>query len=339
MDQIADRILKEAANRFGAADGKLTPLHDSVKVAQGGRFVEKSLHQYERDGKSYILRLTHPKYVDFKLIDGEADWVNYLADNGVRVSRVIPSENGLLVEIITTEYSAFAAVCFEKAEGREIRFDDEGEWNAELFQRYGETIGRMHALTKECEPKDKSLVRMEWHQQDWVAGIDTYLPASESLVRDKHHELMEKLHALPRDRDSYGLIHGDAHPWNMLIDKGNLVLTDFDFCEHSWFASEIAIILFYAVMAPTEGMSRESFSRQFLETFLKGYRRENGIDSYWIRQIPSFLRLRMISKFILHYPEWQANSMSENRKSAFKEWRGKIENDLPYVDLDFSEWT
>jgi Ser/Thr protein kinase RdoA (MazF antagonist) len=125
----------------------------------------------------------------------------------------------------------------------------------------------------------------------------------------------------------------------VLIDKGNLILTDFDFCEHSWFASEIAIILFYAVMAPTEGMDKTSFARHFSENFLLGYRRENGVDGYWVKQIPSFLRLRMISKFILHYPEWQANSMSEERKSAFKEWRRKIENDIPYVDLDFSERT
>jgi Ser/Thr protein kinase RdoA (MazF antagonist) len=338
LDQIADRILKEAANRFGAADGKLTALHDSVKVAQGGRFVEKSLHQCERDGKNYILRLTHPKYVDFKQINGEADWVNCLADNGMAVPRMIPSEDGLLVEIITTRDSAFAAVCFEKVEGRQIRFDDQGEWNAELFQRYGETIGRMHALTKEYEPKDKSLVRIKWHQQDWIAGIDRYLPASESLVRDKHHELVATLHSLPKDRDSYGLIHGDAHPWNMLIDKRELILTDFDFCERSWFASEIAIILFYAVMAPTEEMSQESFGRHFLENFLKGYRRENGINSYWIKQIPNFLRLRMMSKFILHYPEWQASRMSEKRESAFKEWRRKIENDVPYVDIRFSDF-
>ncbi len=122
-----------------------------------------------------------------------------------------------------------------------------------------------------------------------------------------------------------------------MINKGELILTDFDFCERSWFASEIAIILLYAVMAPTEEMSQDSFGRQFLENFLKGYRRENGIDGYWIKQIPNFLRLRMISKFILHYPEWQANRMSEKRESAFKEWRRKIENDIPYIDLDLSE--
>lgn len=338
MDQIADRILKEAANRFGVADGKLARLHDSVKVAGDERFVEKSLHQYERDGRSYILRLTHPLYVDFELIEGEVDWINYLADNRVRAPRAIASENGNPVEIIEDEDSSYAAVSFEKAEGRQIVFDDPDEWNTDLFVRYGSTIGKMHALTRRYVPKGKSLRRMKWYEQDWVANIDRYLPASESLVRQKYGDLLRILHGLPKSRDSYGLIHGDAHPWNMLIHKGDLILTDFDFCERSWFASDIGIILFYAVMAPTQGMNKTSFAHHFLDNFVQGYRRENRIDSYRMKQVPSFLRLRMISKFVLHYPEWSSNSMTQNRKSAFLGWRRKIENDIPYLDIDFSRF-
>lgn len=338
MDHIADRILKEAANRFGIADGKLVRLHDSVKVAGDERFVEKSLHQYERDGRSYILRLTHPLYVDFELIEGEVDWINYLADNAVRAPRAIASENGNLVEIIEDEDSSYAAVSFEKAEGRQIVFDDPDEWNTDLLVKYGRAIGRMHALTKRYVPKDKSVRRMKWYQQDWVANVDRYLPASESLVRQKHGDLLRILHGLPKSRDSYGLIHGDAHPWNVLIHKGDLILTDFDFCERSWFASDIGIILFYAVMVPTQGMNKTSFAHHFLGNFAKGYRRENRIDSYWMEQVPSFLRLRMISKFVLYYPEWSSKSMTQNRRSAFLGWRHKIENDIPYLDIDFSRF-
>jgi Ser/Thr protein kinase RdoA (MazF antagonist) len=333
LEKIADRILKGAASRFGVSFGKLMRYHDSVKVAEGYRFIEKSLHQYERDGRSCLLRLTHPLYVDFGLIAGEVDWINHLADNGLRVPRVFPSQDGNLVEIIEDEDSSYAAVCFEKAEGREIVFDDRDEWNTDLFVRYGRTIGRMHALTKRYAPKGRSLRRFKWYEQDWVANIDRYLPASESLVRQKHRDLMRALHGLPKGRDSYGLIHGDAHPWNVLFHQGDILLTDFDFCERSWFASEIAIVLFYAGMAPIQGMDKNTFANCFLKNFMAGYLEENNLDTYWIGQIPIFLRLRMLSKYILHYPEWQSNTMSENRKSAFMEWKHKIENDIAYADL------
>jgi Ser/Thr protein kinase RdoA (MazF antagonist) len=333
LEKIADRILKEAAKRFGVAFGKLMRFHDSVKVVESCRFIEKSLHQYDRDGRYYILRLTHPLYVDFEFIPGEVDWINYLADHGVRAPRVITSRNGELVEIIEDEDSPYAAVSFEKVEGREIVFDDPDEWNTDLFVRYGRTIGRMHALTKRYAPRGRSLRRIKWYEQDWVANIDRYLPASEFLIRQKHRDLMRTLHGLPRDRDSYGLIHGDAHPWNVLFHQGDIILTDFDFCERSWFASDIAIVLFYAVMAPVKGMDKSTFANCFLKNFMTGYLEENNLDAYWIEQIPFFLRLRMISKYILHYPEWQSNTMTENRESAFIDWKRKIEKDIPYLDL------
>ncbi len=337
--QIDDRIVNEAAGRFGAAPDCLMGLHDSVKVVRGYRFVEKSLYQCERDGRTYILRLTHSRYVDFKFIAGEIDWVNYLANDGVSVPRAVPSEQGDFVEIVGEEDCPYAAVCFEKAEGRQIRFDDAGKWNAGLFEKYGETISRMHALTREYKPADTSLVRIRWHEQDWVANRDQYLPRSEARVREKYDELVERLHGLPQDPDAFGLIHGDAHPWNALYHEGNIILTDFDFCERSWFASEIAVILFYAVMAPIRGMDQVNFARYFLRNFMSGYRKENSLGSSWIKRIPDFLRLRMLSKFVLHYPEWESGVMTERRKLAFMEWKRKIENDIPYLDLDFSEFT
>lgn len=335
LNGISDPVLREATDRFGIARSELTKLHSSLIVERDNATVEKSLYEYERNGKSFLLRLTIPQYVDFGLIPGEVDWVNYLADNGVCVPRAVPSKDGNLVEIIEADDSSYAAVSFEKVEGRRINFEDSDEWNGELFVRYGETIGKMHALTKRYEPADESLTRMQWYEQDW---FDSHLIPRESPVRRKCEELMQTLSALPKDRDSYGLMHGDAHPWNVLLHQGEIVLTDFDFCEWSWFASEVAIILFYAIMAPMQGMDRTSFAAYFMRNFMSGYRKENSIDAYWLKQIPGFLRLRMISKCILHYPEWKSGNISERRKCAFLEWKRKIEKDVPYLDIDFSEF-
>jgi len=337
-NSISEYTLREAANQFGVANNKLTKLHDSLKVHKGKTFIEKSLYEYERAGKSFLLRLTHPQYVDFKLIKGEVYWINYLADNGVRVPRVIPSENGKLVEVIETDYSSFAAVAFKKVEGRRIDFGNSDEWDTKLYERYGETMGKIHALTKRYEPKDKSLTRMEWYEQEWF-DIDTYVPQSESLSRKKCHDLIRMMHALPKDRNSYGLIHGDAHPWNLLLHYGKIILTDFDFCEYNWYVSDIAVALFYAIMSPIEGMDRISFAKCFIENFMNGYSKEDSIEAYWMKQLPSFLRLRMVSKYVLHYQEWTSNNMLEKRKFAFTEWKYKIENDIPYIDIDFSDFS
>jgi len=58
--------------------------------------------------------------------------------------------------------------------------------------------------------------------------------------------------------------------------------------------------------------------------------------SSWAKKSYEFLRLRMVSKYVLHYQEWTSNNMSAKRKLAFKEWKYKIENEIPYIDVDFS---
>ncbi|MGB3092665.1 MAG: hypothetical protein WBC42_05590, partial [Candidatus Zixiibacteriota bacterium] len=85
------------------------------------------------------------------------------------------------------------------------------------------------------------------------------------------------------------------------------------------------------------GMDKISFAAYFMRNFMSGYEKENVLDARWPKQISSFLRLRMISKYILHYPEWKSGRLSEKGKSAFMEWKRKIENDIPYLDVDFSE--
>jgi Ser/Thr protein kinase RdoA (MazF antagonist) len=302
-------VLAEAARRFGTTVGEFRKLHDSFGSFLHGRFLEKSLYEYERNGRTYLLRFTSPHYVDFSLISGEAKWVNYLAENSVSVPRAIASEEGNLVEVIRApdesagENSGYAVVSFEKLPGHPIDFDSKVEWNRTFIQTYGTMIGKVHSLSKRLAGEGNMPIRMSWHEQDWFAGIDRYVPASDSLVHAKLRDVLEEMHSLPRDSESFGLIHGDAHPWNLIVSRGQPVLIDFDFCEYNWFAFEIAIALWYAIM-----------------------------------QFPLFLRSRLLAKYILRYPDRVSGRITEKQKQAFVGWRDKIEKDIPYIDMDFAEF-
>jgi Ser/Thr protein kinase RdoA (MazF antagonist) len=342
MDICSSEILEEFATRYGINQKNLIKLHDALISEGGDTYVEKSLYEYNRLGIGYILRIVIPRYIDFAWLRGEMDWVNYLVENGIDAPRVIPSENGNLVEIFddneteTSKHDTYAAVSFVKVPGRPIEFDNPNEWSAGLFEEYGQVIGNIHRLTKMYKPADADCRRLKWFQQDWFDNIDRFVPPSELPIRESLRELMECIHMLPRDGHSFGLIHGDAHPWNTLLNGSRIVFLDFDFCEYSWFASEIAIILFYAVMAPTEEMGKDEFAGYFLDSFLKGYYRENNLEEYWLETIPLFLRARMIAKYILAYSQWEAKTMSDNRQRSFSDWKNKIENDIPYLNIDFS---
>ena len=142
--------------------------------------------------------------------------------------------------------------------------------------------------------------------------------------------------SLPKGRESYGLIHQDAHSGNFFVDE---ILTtspsfDFDDCVYSWFIYDIAMVFFYGLMGHENDVGHiENFCRHF---FI-GYSRENSLSPEWLSEIPFFLKLREIdlyAQIIFSFggvekidDAWCLNYM-ENRKT-------KIENDVPYIDFDW----
>ena len=79
---------------------------------------ESFMYEFERDDGEYILRIGHSLRRSIPMIQGEVNWINYLAAGGVPAARAILSENDRLVELIDDgqgEY--FLATAFVKARG------------------------------------------------------------------------------------------------------------------------------------------------------------------------------------------------------------------------------
>lgn len=81
-ERFSEAVEKEAAVRYGITELK-----------EFGGF-ESFVYEFERDGKSYILKITHTIRRSEAYIMGEIDWLNYLADGGVAVARAVPSPSG-----------------------------------------------------------------------------------------------------------------------------------------------------------------------------------------------------------------------------------------------------
>ena len=152
------------------------------------------VYEYPRGGspaasdRPIILKLTHSTQRRVPQILGEIDFTNYLAGNGVNVSRAIPSLDGNLVETLEAESGYFVASAYEKAPGDLV---DWREWTPELYERWGALIGRMHALTKSYGPSDESVRRRHWHEnRDW--HLESSVPDSQrrtSAPRSAHQGL------------------------------------------------------------------------------------------------------------------------------------------------------
>jgi Ser/Thr protein kinase RdoA (MazF antagonist) len=321
-----DAILAEAMERYGIAK-------DSIHLLDG---FESFMYEYGKDGQDHVLRISHSLHRTSNMIQGEIEWVNYLVAGGVPAARAVPSERGNVVERIAVEDgSHFTAVSFERAGGHPPTKED---WENGLAIQLGQIVGRMHALTKHFEPSDARFRRHEWYE-DYPDGFaEQYLPPSETKVIAKLNDLLAYLYTLPKDRDSYGLIHVDVHGGNFFVDNGRVTLFDFDDCQYAWFVYDIAMALFYAIPHNCVGEENMNWAKSFLTQFMEGYRRENTFDSHWLRQIPYFLKLREVDLYVIIHRSLDLENLDPWDASFMDNRKYKIEHDVPYVELAWDEY-
>ena len=103
--------------------------------------------------------------------------------------------------------------------------------------------------------------------------------------------------ALPKDKDSDGLIHNDMHPWNFYIDKDKINVFDFDDSLYGWFSLDIGIALYHGLWWGRKDDAGNDFTKSIIVNFLDGYLSANNLSEFWISKIPMFMRFRQICKF------------------------------------------
>lgn len=319
-DLFNEEILQETMRRYGI--GK-----DEIRILDS---FESFIYEYTNQSGEYILRISHSIRRSKDLIHGEVDWINFLADHGVSVARAVLSQNGNLVETIPDQKDGnFLATAFVKAAGT----PPWGRWTPKLFESYGELMGQMHALTNQFQP-----LHPERKRPDWDAPIfdyvEQYLPVSDLLIREKYKAVCEHVNTLPKNRETYGLVHQDAHGSNFFVnDQGNLTLFDFDDCGYNWFINDIAIVLFYLVASSEE---KTALTREFMSHFLKGYLHYFSLNLDMLKEIPYFLKMREIELYAVIQRDFDLDNIDDSWAMRFMNNRKyNIENDVPFIDLDF----
>jgi Ser/Thr protein kinase RdoA (MazF antagonist) len=320
-ERFSDDILRKALRCYGVTDNQ-------VQLLDG---FESFIYAFTDDTGEYILRISHSFRRSVAQIFGEADWINYLVDGGASASGAIFSMNGKLVEAIDDGHGGqFLATVFFKAPGT---FADEIGWNTTLYEQYGRALGKMHALTKDYTPAKPEWKRPEW-DSDGMLEIEAWLPDTESIAIDRYWKVKAQIDALPRDQQSYGLIHQDAHADNFFVDDaGNLTFFDFDDCVYGWFIYDIAVVLFYKAMWAED---RAAYTHEFMSHFLRGYAQENRLDPMWLQFIPQFLKVREIDQYAVIHRSYDVNHLENAWDAGYmKNRKTLIESDAPYIDFDF----
>lgn len=277
-----------------------------------------------------ILRLSHSLRRTEALIQAEVEWMDHLARSGVSVAGPIRSANGRLVEPIDDDHGGyFLATAFRKASGASPRGQ---AWTDENTHTYGRLLGSLHQATMAYEPTSEAR-RPTW-EEDSLGIVERFLPTSEEVVLRRYRELCDRLTRLPTDPSVFGLIHQDAHMGNFFIDDaGVITLFDFDDCVYSWFANDLAIVLFYQVVNQPDAIEK---ARRFLPPFMDGYREVRSFDSCWFDTFADFLKLRELELHAIMHRDLDVTAIPHPWCAAFMAGRReRIEADAPVLDIDF----
>lgn len=291
-------------------------------------------YEFQHKENYFILRITEKDIEYLASYEAEADFINYLAENKVSVSKTISSINNKLVESIKDKNSCYIISVFEKATGHMPVINSTEEWNDKLFYKWGQTMGKMHALSKGYKLNNKYVNRKQWNED--IYFTDDYIIEDERIA-NKWNKIIDKLNLLPKNENSYGLIHYDFHQYNFFINKDAITVFDFDDCLYHWFICDIAIAFYHAVacIPVSETQRRIDFAWYFIEAFLKGYLKENMLEDYWIEKIPLFLEYRRICSYMFFTKMRDKQNIEPKQKEALERMRYNIVSEIPYIQLNF----
>ncbi len=93
--------------------------------------------------------------------------------------------------------------------------------------------------------------------------------------------------------------------------------------------------LFYTLADVTVGYGNTEHARKYMTDFMSGYREEYQLDSLWMGYIPDFLKLREMDLYSILAAE-KMEHMSPWCLRLLEGRRERIENDVPFIDMDFS---
>lgn len=292
-----------------------------------------------RDDRPCVLRILPPADAAASLtaMQAELTWVDFLAARGVPVVRPVRSARGRLIETVESGGQTAIAVAFERVEGiraEEVPFES---WNPALYRELGRVAGKLHAASRQYTPPD-ALRRPHWSEAENYYHEAPPTDPALAPIEGRRQAALRHIAALPVDPGGYGMIHGDFHCANLMIDpaSGAITVLDFDDCIYGWFAMDIAMSLFdMLVLCPAP--EREAFAPVFLECYLRGYLAENPLDARWIRELPWFLKVLEAAIYIEVHGYYDPQDTASWSGKFLAGRRERIDRDVPYTGLDFAK--
>lgn len=320
------QAIAELAGRFSIAPDSLSLIQDIRNFIYRCPF---------GDGEA-IFKVLPSTGDDFPFLMGELAWMAHLRRHGLPVPEVLASREGNLAERLTIEDQDFSAYSLRLIEGPVLYAVDNSE---ELIQGVGQIAGRMHHVSVGYTTPEETDGRVRrWSEKPWYTSPHDAIHPSMPGVVEGITELRDQLELL--SATDFGMVHDDLHGSNIIVSPKGLHVVDFERTRLVSLVSDIASAIFFWVYKTPKSRPEVDIprARSFLRDFMEGYRREHTLERGWSEAILPLLKDKDLI-FLASSPLAGQDFDSLGKLDADFAWRkGRFDADVPFLEMDFSEF-
>lgn len=172
--------------------------------------------------------------------------------------------------------------------------------NKERIFKIGKMLAEMHLLfdKKFIDSRIKNVYNINHLLVDSFNKVKPFVEKNPNYPELKHvvNYIRSELELLPGSQPIYGLCHGDYHYKNILVEKENIYVIDFDTCGFGYRIMDIAAFLL--------GLIGEEYNFDFWETFIKGYICIRPLTASEYLLLPSMMASRYLWWLSFHAINW-----------------------------------
>ncbi|MNB82429.1 homoserine kinase [compost metagenome] len=299
-------------------------------VLQSAEAVTSEMYRCQSADKVYFARVSH--YMPYEVQEEEVKLLGYLRNAGAFVAPVIPSLDGKLVESWDSAADVHIVV-FAAAPGSHLPLK---EWDGEVFKRLGGVIGRLHREGARYEQEQGRAEQIK----DWIENKEYQflqsIPQEETVIRAAAQQVLQEVRSIPRNREQYGIIHGDIWLENVLVEGDSLTIIDFQDCERHYYLYDLVVPLYSALEYSFAGQGNiRDYGQRLAENLLAGYLEEHTLSSEMLSYWPLLFRLKELFVYNLMHLYLNKDELNEEQIRIFNLYRMRIEHNIPAVQLDY----
>jgi Ser/Thr protein kinase RdoA (MazF antagonist) len=246
----------------------------------------------------FVLRLHRPGYNSIEELNSERKWVRALFDAGVPVQgslRTCQGQRFALVDIPGTGEQRYAGMTTWH-EGMllsdYLETSSDGAERQRIFHRIGEIAASIHNQStcwKEPPGFERRRLDLEgllgeaplWGRFWEHADLTEF---EQALLLQERNNVRAALEEYGESPQNFSLIHADLHPDNIVYNRGDLALIDFDDSAYGWHIYDIASALIEYRMAPDFAV--------LCSALLEGYLEHRPLAKRDVEMLSAFLLIR-----------------------------------------------